>query len=146
MFRSFMLVSLLSLAVATVDAPAEIYRCSTESRVVEFTDRPCPGGEDVRVSAGTGIDLPALTETETKRVRELDARNAKQRAHAFQQDARATRARAVAAAKDRAACANAARKLEQLRDKRRRGYRLNEDARMNAEETAHRTVLRERCE
>src|SRR5262245_34270776 len=110
-----MLACLLLLDLLSVSAQAEIYRCSNESRSVQFSDRPCAGGEGVRLSEGTGIVMPALTAAEAQRVRELDARSAEQRSRANREESRAARARALVAEKNRAACANAAEKLAQLR-------------------------------
>lgn len=139
------LLSVLPLCLWPVAGIADIYRCSTAAGIVEFTDRPCVGGELTAPSGGTGLVLPALSIDEQARIEELADRTRK-RAQIEQREASQSAARRARAERDhRVACAQAMVALERLRTTRRKGYRLADDDKLKDEERKYSAMQSTHC-
>jgi len=134
----------LTMTVAA-SASATIYRCPDGEGGVEFTDLACRDGARAEVSSGTGISLPPLSEAELTRMQQLERDAGRRRAEHERDRARAAAAARREAEVRRDACTGARRALEAIRDARRKGYTLAEDAQLTREEARHDATVRTQC-
>ncbi len=139
-----MRVRIVLLVAALASGPLSateraIYRCTDASGAPTFTDLPCESGQRVAITPPTIVDAPDLTPAERMQLEQID---------------RAMPRRAAAAAPalrygpDRAAerCADARLRLDEVRAKKRRGYKASQAATLDARERNARARVERACD
>ena len=137
-----------STIAATAIAGATIYECRDDQGRPHFTDTGCPNqsvGVEVRTGPVRAIPFTQIDAAEQKRLAALEA---DWRKRAQQQRARKQRAQQAwtrRAAERETRCKAAKNNLDALHADRRRGYRLQEAQRLDAEEAALKREIRSAC-
>lgn len=126
------LIWLVSIGAAA--ATNRIVSCEDEQGIVWFTDLPCPDAREVKVSRITVVETPELTDAERRRLAEIGRSPARVRA-----------AGAQTLVDEQRLCADAQRGLDELRDTRRRGYKVSQSAALDSRERALRTTVDKSC-
>jgi hypothetical protein len=130
------MTSWCALVLVLVAAP--VYRCPGVDGTPLFTDRPCSGGVEQAIEPLSVVAPAALTEAERAALEAIDA--------ARGNDARESRARPSAGAREREAACDAARAtLASVREARRRGYLLKDGAALDARERSARAAAETSC-
>ena len=115
-----------------------IYRCQTEAGEVHFSDHRCPPGTELRetivLGPGSGLSLPTLTPTEEHALETLADRLAQETESAQLARRRAALLKQEEAALAKRRCEHARQQLAQLREQRRQGYALTDEAALQAAE------------
>ncbi len=124
--------------IGAATGASRIVACEDEQGVVWFTDLPCAGAREVRevsVSDITVIEIAKPTELEQRRLTAMqrlpDRPRQGQRGGAQPDEARL--------------CAEAQRGLDELRDTRRRGYKVSQSAALDARERTLREAHAQWC-
>jgi len=126
---------LLGLCFCGAGAAATIYRCpGEESGVPLYTDRPCAGGVEQPSQATSVLGLPPLTEAEESMLDRIGRRSAPSTPPARHHGVHSTDE-----------CAAARNGLADIRQTRRRGYRLRDAQALDRRESALRAQAARVC-
>ena len=119
------------LALSLGPSQPNIYQCLDSQDIPRFTDRGCLDGPKLVLSPTNIIPTDISHKKELAPLTRPKARK------------RLDQPNSYAAKRD--ACQDAKRGLQELRDRRRRGYRLNETRSLNKREKALVELRRENC-
>lgn len=152
MFRamSIKICTLVLAILATPFASADIYRCQAEDGTWQFTDRQCTEGAGQKVKLSPLLTIkqrePAgLSEAELQALTTLDEKMAALRdLHDNRRKKKASQMRKNNKIKQQN-CALAARQLDEIQEKRSRGYRLSEVTTLNQRTRKLESIRRSNC-
>jgi hypothetical protein len=142
--------ALILLALATPLAFADIYRCQAEDGSWQFTDRQCTGeaGQKVKLTPLMTIEQQeprGLSEAEIEALTILDENMAVSRTSDInsrkQKEKQIRKNRNI----NQQNCVLAVRLLDEIRQKRSRGYRLSEATSLNQEKRRLEGIRRTNC-
>ena len=129
-------------------ASAAIFRCELADGAIAFSQFPCTDAIESRpiaVSPPNIIADGALSAEELAALSRLDTEMHKQAQQRRATKARTQRQRARESAIRATSCSDGQRRLEKLRDFMRRGYRLEQSARLEEELANLREVVERDC-
>jgi|TARA_B100000315_G_scaffold83194_2_gene76196 hypothetical protein len=131
---------MITLSLITAAADTTLYRCQRNS-VPEFSDRPCRGAHSrsIPLPAINLVRIPELNADEQARLDTL-ANAARLPGNQSSRSKHGTRLAAR-----REACAEAEKRLEAIREQRRRGYSLKDAAALDARTSALMRDVRRYC-
>ena len=142
--------ALILLVLATPLTSADIYRCQAEDGSWQFTDRQCTDG------AGRKVELSPLTTIEQQEPKGLSEAEI-EALTILDEDMATSRAEGIKASKQKKKqirknnkikqqnCVLAARLINEIEQKRSRGYRLSEVSSLNQETRKLEAIIRTNC-
>jgi hypothetical protein len=141
---------LILLALATPLTSADIYRCQAEDGSWLFTDRQCTEGTAQKVKLSPSVTIEereprGLSEAEIEALAILNENKAASRASDI--NARKHKEKQIRKNKkiNQQNCVLAVRLLDEIRQKRSRGYRLSEATSLNQEKRRLEGIRRTNC-
>jgi hypothetical protein len=141
---------LILLALATPLTFADIYRCQAEDGSLQFTDRQCTDGAGQKVKLSPLVTIEereprGLSEAEIEALAILDENMAASRASDI--NARKHKEKQIRKNKkiNQQNCVLAVRLLDEIKQKRSRGYRLSEATSLNQEKRRLEGIRRTNC-
>lgn len=142
------LVATIVCTLLSAPAPAAIYQCDWADGTVAFTQFPCQNAGQSRVitiAHSNSFNDSALTAEERKTLSQLNTDMQKRSLQRKKTKAQTRRKMARENAIKAEACARSQLRLEQLRDTKRRGYRLGQAPQLETELAQLRGAIKRTC-
>jgi hypothetical protein len=129
---------------STADS-AQIYRCTDADGRQIFTDRGCHGQQAYAPPQSPSVTFTPIAESDQQRLRQARQREAQTRQAQQKKQARRHAQAMELRAKRQQLCVSATQALKELLAKRRRGYPLNTQRKLDTQEAALKSSKRENC-
>ena len=142
------LVATIVCTLLSAPAPADIYQCDSADGSVTFTQFSCQNADRstvITIEHPNSFNDGALTVEERKTLSELNTDMQKRSLQRRKTRAQTRRKMARESAIKAEACARSQQRLDQLRDTKRRGYRLGQAPQLERELAQLRGAIKRTC-